>query len=105
MNNENEPLGLRELRRLAGLTQTKAGRASGINHAKLSLAETGEVTLSAEEETRLRRALLARIRERAARIETVLPAHIGSRWRRKFPEQKKGTGPAPSTRTRRLRKR
>lgn len=63
---------LRELRRMAGWTQAKASRASGINRAKLSQAECGEVDLSVEEEAAVRRILLAAIRDRASKIEGVL---------------------------------
>jgi len=63
---------LRELREMAGLTQTRAARASGIHRAKLSMAETGEIELSPEEETAVRGALLRAIRERQTQIEGVL---------------------------------
>jgi hypothetical protein len=65
-------IGIRELRRLSGWTQTGAARASSINHARISMAESCEIQLTAEEELRLRRALLAEIRTRAYRIECVL---------------------------------
>lgn len=63
---------LRELRRMAGWTQAKASRASGINRAKLSQAECGEAELNAEEDTAIRRVLLQAIRDRADRINDVL---------------------------------
>ena len=63
---------LRELRRMAGWTQAKASRASGINRAKLSQAECGEIELGTEEDAALRRVLLWAIRDRADRINGVL---------------------------------
>ena len=63
---------LRELRRMAGWTQAKASRASGVNRCKLSQAECGEIELTAEEEAALRCELLRAIRDRADRINGVL---------------------------------
>lgn len=63
---------LRELRRMAGWTQAKASRASGINRAKLSQAECGEIELSTEEDAAIRRVLLRAIRDRVDRINGVL---------------------------------
>src|SRR5258705_6675717 len=54
-------IGIRELRRPSGWTQTRAARASSINHARISMAENCEIQLTAEEELRLRRVLLAEI--------------------------------------------
>jgi len=51
----------KELRRMAGWTQAKAARASGINRAKLSQAECGEIELSHEEDAAIRRALFRAI--------------------------------------------
>jgi transcriptional regulator with XRE-family HTH domain len=63
---------LKEVRKIAGWTQNRLSRASGINRAKLSQAECGEVELTAAEESVLRRVLLQAIRDRADRIEGVL---------------------------------
>ena len=63
---------LRELRRMAGWTQAKASKASGINRAKLSQAECGEVELNADEAAAIRRVLLRAVRQRAERINGVL---------------------------------
>lgn len=63
---------LRELRRMAGWTQAKASRTSGINRAKLSQAECGEIELSAKEQAAVRRVLLGAIRDRVDRINSVL---------------------------------
>jgi transcriptional regulator with XRE-family HTH domain len=62
----------RELRSLGGLTQSKIAQASGINRAKLSLAEHGEIELSIEEGTIIRKVLLQAIRDRSERINAVL---------------------------------
>lgn len=63
---------LRELRQMADWTQTRTARASGVNRAKLSQAECGEIDLSPAEDTAVRRVLLAAVRERAARIQGIL---------------------------------
>jgi transcriptional regulator with XRE-family HTH domain len=63
---------LREIRRMAGWTQAKASRATGINRAKLSQAECGEVELSTEEDAAIRRVLIRAIRRRVDRINGVL---------------------------------
>lgn len=63
---------IRELRRISGLTQAKTSRASGVNRAKLSLVECGEMELTATEDAAVRRVLLAAAREQAARIGEVL---------------------------------
>ena len=63
---------IKELRGLADWTQAGTSRASGINRAKLSLAECGEIELSVEEGTALRSVLLQAIRARAERINAVL---------------------------------
>ena len=63
---------LKKLRGMADWTQTRTARASGVNRTKLSQAECGELELSASEDAAVRRVLLAAIRKRAARMETVL---------------------------------
>jgi len=63
---------LKELRRLGGLTQSKAAQASGLNRAKLSQAESGEIELSGEDNAALRDVLLHAIRVRSERINAVL---------------------------------
>jgi transcriptional regulator with XRE-family HTH domain len=57
---------------MAGWTQARASRATGINRAKLSQAECGEVELSTEEDAAIRRVLLRAIRRRVDRINDVL---------------------------------
>lgn len=63
---------IREIRRMAGWTQARTSRATGLNRAKLSQAECGEVELSLEEDAAIRRVLLRAIRHRANRINSVL---------------------------------
>ena len=62
----------RELRKIAGLTQGRVSQASGLNRAKLSLVECGEITLSVEEAASLRNVLLQAIRVRSEVINAVL---------------------------------
>jgi transcriptional regulator with XRE-family HTH domain len=73
---------LRLLRELADWTQTRVARASGINRAKLSLVECGEIKLSAKEEYTVRYVLLTAIQQRSAQIQAVLsasePAHAAA---------------------------
>lgn len=63
---------LRSLRELADWTQTRVARASGINRAKLSLVECGEIELSANEEAIVRRVLTDAIRQRSAQLRAAL---------------------------------
>lgn len=67
---------IRELRRMAGWTQTKTANASGINRAKLSQAECREVQLSQHEEAAVRRVLIVAIRDQAVRIDGVLSGEV-----------------------------
>jgi transcriptional regulator with XRE-family HTH domain len=63
---------LRSLRELADWTQTRVARVSGINRAKLSLVECGEIELSAGEEAAVRRVLTQAIQQRSAQLRAVL---------------------------------
>jgi transcriptional regulator with XRE-family HTH domain len=63
---------LRELRRMAGWTQAKAARATGIDRAILSQIETGEVQAPAATVAKLRRALIRAITQRRAEMDAVL---------------------------------
>jgi transcriptional regulator with XRE-family HTH domain len=69
---------LRNLRRMAGMTQTKAARAAGIGRPRLSQAECGEIALGPVEEARLRRALNRAIRRRAAKLSKLLSPAVNS---------------------------
>lgn len=72
---------IRELRGMAGLTQGKVSQASGINRAKLSLAEHGEIELSVEEGILVRKVLLQAIRVRSERINAFLSEIAGEELR------------------------
>lgn len=63
---------LRELRRMAGWTQTKVSHASGINRTRLSQAECGEIVLTSAEDGELRSVLLNAARHHAVQIEHAL---------------------------------
>ena len=65
---------IKELRRIAGWTQTRVSRESGINRAKLSQAECGEIELSDRETGVVLRVLLRAVRDRGDRIRDVLAA-------------------------------
>jgi transcriptional regulator with XRE-family HTH domain len=71
---------LKDLRRLAGWTQTRTAARSGVNPSKLSMVESGEISLNHEEESAVRKVHFAAIREREAQIQGVLadaePARI-----------------------------
>jgi transcriptional regulator with XRE-family HTH domain len=71
-----ELVGIRELRRLSGWTQSRVARAAQVNHSRISMAENNEITLTSAEEVRLRRVLLAAIRVRAERIAGVLSSGL-----------------------------
>lgn len=63
---------LRSLRELAGWTQTRLARVSGMNRAKVSLAECQEIELTTDEEATVRRVLMSAIRERSTHLRAVL---------------------------------
>lgn len=63
---------LRELRRMAGWTQAKTSRATGVDRALLSQIETGEVAAPASTVAKIRRALIRAIVQRRAQIDSVL---------------------------------
>lgn len=65
-------MNLREMRRMAGLTQWELAQRCGVSRMRLSLAECGQVELHPEEETSLRGVLLAVIKNRAAQLRGVL---------------------------------
>jgi transcriptional regulator with XRE-family HTH domain len=71
--------GLKELRRMAGWTQNRASRASGINRAKLSQAECGEIVLLPAEAAAIRRVLFDAARDHAVRIEDALAEMVPER--------------------------
>jgi hypothetical protein len=63
---------IRKLREHAGLTQFEAARLAGIDRSRLALAEGGQLPLSTDQNTRVRRALLRAIRLRRDRLDTLL---------------------------------
>ena len=60
------------LRGHSGLSQFTVARESGVPRVRLSLAETGQLELSVEEEVRIRTVLLRAIEARALQLQTVL---------------------------------
>jgi len=63
---------LRKLRERAGLTQFVIAQKSGVTRMRLSLAESGQLRLTAEEETAVREAIHRGIKEQAARLQHLL---------------------------------
>jgi len=63
---------LRQLRRMADLTQFDLARRSGVSRMRLSLAECGQVKLQTKEELSVRKVLLEQIESRADRLNQVL---------------------------------
>ena len=64
--------GLRDLRETAGITQIKTARHARIDRSRLSLAESGDVTLTAEEEARVRSVLRRALAKRAEKVSAAL---------------------------------
>jgi transcriptional regulator with XRE-family HTH domain len=60
------------LREVSGLSQFTVARKSDVSRMRLSLAETGQLTLSDEEEARIRAVLLIAIEARSLRLRAVL---------------------------------
>lgn len=63
---------LRRLRERAGLTQFIVARKSGVTRMRLSLAESGQLRLTGEEEAAVRKAIRQGIEEHAARLRHLL---------------------------------
>jgi len=63
---------LLSLRELSGLSQFTVARKSGVPRVRLSLAETGQLRLSVEEEERIRTVLLRAIEARALQLQAAL---------------------------------
>jgi len=63
---------LRRLREKAGLTQFTVARKSGVTRMRLSLAESGQLRLTKEEEAAVREAIHQGIEEHAARLRHLL---------------------------------
>ncbi len=63
---------IKDLRKLADLTQFQLAQRSGVSRMKLSLAECGQLELRSEEETAVRKVLLDHIASRANQLKGVL---------------------------------
>jgi hypothetical protein len=59
---------IRELRRMARLTQIELAHLTGINRVKLSFAECHYVTLTAQEEASIRKAITEAVDSHALRV-------------------------------------
>jgi hypothetical protein len=79
-----------ELRRKSRMNQFLCAQASGVSRMRLSLAETGQVKLTAAEESKVRRALNDFISERSLEIMQLLREqelkHAASGGACSFPE-------------------
>jgi transcriptional regulator with XRE-family HTH domain len=64
--------GLREMRRMADLTQFQLAQRCGVSRMRLSLAECGQLDLNAAEERAVRTTLMEIIGHRAAQLTGVL---------------------------------
>lgn len=63
---------LKELRRMADLTQFQLAQRCGVSRMRLSLAECGQLQLNAIEDSAVRKTLLRVIEHRAAQLREVL---------------------------------
>jgi transcriptional regulator with XRE-family HTH domain len=63
---------LKELRRMADLTQFELAQRCGVSRMRLSLAECGQLQLRQDEDSAVRKVLLGVIESRAAQIKRVL---------------------------------
>ena len=67
-----KPGEMKELRKLAGVTQAQLERLSGIDSSALSLAETGQIPLRDEQAEKVRSLLLKKIESRVSAANRVL---------------------------------
>jgi len=65
---------LRPLRRIARLTQLELSQRTGIDRTRLSFAECGYISLSADEQTAIMRAVAEAAETHAASVRTALAA-------------------------------
>jgi hypothetical protein len=63
---------LLSLRDISGLSQFSLARKSGVPRVRISLAETGQLELSSQEQERIRTVLLRVIEARARQLQIVL---------------------------------
>jgi len=63
---------MKYLREKSGLTQFSLARGTGIPRSKISLWELGQISLSPDEQARIRRVLLRAIEKRVKELSSVL---------------------------------
>jgi transcriptional regulator with XRE-family HTH domain len=63
---------IKELRRMADLTQFQLAQRCGVSRMRLSLAECGHLELNAHENSAVRKTLLGVIEHRAVQLKGVL---------------------------------
>lgn len=63
---------LKQLRKLAGLTQFELAQRCGVSRMRLSLAECGQVKLREDEQSAVRTVLIESIETRASQLRSVL---------------------------------
>lgn len=63
---------IKELRRMADLTQFQLAQRCGVSRMRLSLAECGQLELNTNEDRAVRKTLLRVIEHRAAQLRGVL---------------------------------
>jgi transcriptional regulator with XRE-family HTH domain len=68
---------LKELRRMADLTQFQLAQRCGVSRMRLSLAECGQLELNANEERAVRKTLMGVIEHRSDQLKGVLGALSG----------------------------
>lgn len=65
-------MNLKATREMAGISQFAAAHESGISRMRLSLAECGQIQLTSDEETALRKVLRRAIEQRTALLQNAL---------------------------------
>jgi len=63
---------LKELRRMADLTQFELAQRCGVSRMRLSLAECGQIELNANEDSAVRKTLMGVIEHRSTQLKGVL---------------------------------
>ena len=84
-------MNLLERRKKSGMSQFLCARKSGISRMRLSLAETGQVALTAAEEAAIDRALNEYIVCRAQEIKRLIALNL--EWPRLGPQDSQGPPP------------
>lgn len=70
-----DSMNLKELRKMASLTQFQLAQRCGISRSRLSPAECGQLQLSPDEDRVVRNVLLHAIESLSAQLEGVLSGH------------------------------